>query len=158
MTIWSFQNIIPYINSQRTIHSSLSICILFSIASPIIITQPQSQTFKDKEKNILTLWIIATGIGPIYYQWQKYDHFSNNWIAPSTRADNTTSLNLTFSVITEEDEGLYRCIASNDDGSVVSDYANITVYGKDIHTCLLYVRTYMWSTDGFDSYVHTRIY
>ena len=108
--------------------------IFFLTASPIITTQPKSETFKDKEKNIPTLWIIATGIGPIYYQWRKYDHYANSWISPSSRAVNITSPNLTFSVITEEDEGLYRCIASNDDGNVYSDYANITVYGKDIHT------------------------
>ena len=101
--------------------------------------QPQSETFKDNEKNILTLWIIATGVGPIYYQWQKYDHFSNNWMSPSNGAENITSPNLTFSVITEEDEGLYRCIASNDDGNVFSDYANITIYGKDIH---MYIHMY----------------
>ena len=88
----------------------------------------------------------------MYYQWQKYDHFSNKWISPSSGADNITSPNLTFSVITEEDEGLYRCIASNDDGDVFSDYANITVYGKNIHTCLLYV-CICGHTDGFDSLI-----
>ena len=108
--------------------------VLFPTASPIITTHPESQTFKDKETNILTLWIIATGIGPIYYQWQKYDLFSNSWISPSSRAENITSPNLTFTIITEEDEGLYRCIASNDDGDVFSDYANVTVYGKDIRS------------------------
>ena len=34
----------------------------------------------------------------------------------------------------EEDEGLYRCIASNDDGNVFSDHATVTVYGTFIHT------------------------
>ena len=92
--------------------------------------QPKPQTFKEKEKNTLTLWIDATGIGPVYYQWQKYDTFSNSWVAPSSRAENIASSNLTFNLITEEDEGLYHCIASNDDGSVVSDVAKITVYGK----------------------------
>ena len=101
---------------------------------------PISQTFKDKQKNISTLWIAATGVEPIYYQWQKYDSFSNRWISPSIRADDTTSPNLTFSIITEEDEGLYHCIASNDDGSVVSDQATVTVYGMYIcaHVLTLY--------------------
>ena len=94
--------------------------------------QPRSQTFKDKEKNVLTLQIIATGVGPIHYQWQKYDPFTNSWIPPSSRTEYVTSPNLTFSVITEEDQGLYRCIASNDDGTVLSHHANITVYGKFI--------------------------
>ena len=96
---------------------------------------------------------MATGIGPIYYQWQKYDHFSNNWISPSTRANNIASPNLTFSVITEEDEGLYHCIASNADGNVFSNYANITVYGKDICMYVLYVCICI-HTDGFDNLVN----
>jgi len=33
-------------------------------------------------------------------------------------------------VITEEDEGVYHCIVTNDDGSIVSDNATITVYGE----------------------------
>ena len=33
-------------------------------------------------------------------------------------------------MITEEDEGVYHCIVTNDDGSVVSDNATITVYGE----------------------------
>ena len=102
----------------------------FSIASPVINKQPKAQTFKDQERNILALSIAATGIGPIYYQWQKYDTFSNSWVAPSSRAENITSPNLTFNLITEEDQGLYHCIASNDDGSAISDDANVTVYGK----------------------------
>jgi len=92
--------------------------------------QPKSETFKNKERSIVALWIVATGIGPIHYQWKKYDSLSNNWILPSTRAVDITSSNLTFSVITEEDEGIYHCIVSNDDGYVVSDNANIIVYGK----------------------------
>jgi len=43
---------------------------------------------------------------------------------------NITSPKLIFSVITEEDEGVYHCIATNDDGSVESDNATITVYGE----------------------------
>ena len=92
--------------------------------------QPKSQTVKEKETNVLALWIAATAVGPIHYQWQKYDTHTNSWISPSNRADNITSPNLTFNVITEEDEGLYHCIAGNDDGNVSSLDARITVYGK----------------------------
>lgn len=76
------------------------------------------------------LWIAASAVGPIFYEWQKYDQFTNSWISPSSRAVNVTSPNLTFSVITEEDEGTYHCVVTNDDGSIVSDEVNITVYGK----------------------------
>ena len=76
------------------------------------------------------MWIAASAVGPIFYQWQKYDRFANSWISPSSRAVNVTSPNLTFSVITEEDQGTYHCVVANDDGSIVSDEVNITVYGK----------------------------
>ena len=68
----------------------------------------------------------AVGMGPIYYQWEKF----NSWISPSPRAVNITSPDLKFSVIREEDEGVYRCIVTNDDGSVISDNATIHAYGE----------------------------
>ena len=97
--------------------------------SPVITIQPNSQVIKDKERNVVVFWVFATGVGPLYYRWQKYNPFSNSWIPPSNRVENITSLNLTFSAITEEDQGIYHCIIGNDDGHVVSDNATITVYG-----------------------------
>ena len=50
---------------------------------------------------------------------------------------NITSPNLTFSVIMEEDQGIYQCIVTNDDGSIISDNVSINVQGKmrlSIHT------------------------
>jgi len=74
--------------------------------------------------------IVATGMGHISYQWEKYQSFSNSWTRPSNRAVGITTSKLIFSMITEEDEGTYHCIVANDDGSVVSDNVNVTVYGK----------------------------
>ena len=73
--------------------------------------------------------VVATGIGHISYQWE-YQSFSNSWIRPSSRVVSVTSSKLIFSVITEEDEGTYRCIVTNDDGSVVSNSVDVTVYGE----------------------------
>ena len=72
----------------------------------------------------------AVGMGPIYYQWEKYDSFNNDWISHSHRVVNIASPDLKFSVIREEDEGVYRCIVTNDDGSVISDNATVHVYGE----------------------------
>ena len=74
---------------------------------------------------------IATGHGmsPIQYKWEKYQSSSNSWIRPSHRVVNITSPKLIFSVVTEEDEGVYRCVTSDHHGSVVSNSAAITVYG-----------------------------
>ena len=69
-------------------------------------------------------------MGPIHYRWEKYKPSDRSWIRPSNRVVNITSPKLVFSVITEEDEGVYHCIVTNDDGSVVSDNATTTVYGE----------------------------
>ena len=72
----------------------------------------------------------AVGMGPIYYQWQKYNSSKNSWISLSHRAVDIPSSDLKFSVVREEDEGVYRCIVTNDDGSVISDNATVHVYGE----------------------------
>jgi len=99
-------------------------------ASPTITGSPKSSTVRAGSKNNNPLWCSATGMGPIHYQWEKYQPSNGNWIKPSNKAVNITSPKLIFSVITEEDEGVYHCIVTNDDGSVVSDNATITVYGE----------------------------
>ena len=98
------------------------------VALPTITKQPVSATFKEGDLNVVALNCSATGIGPIYYHWEKYDSSSNTWINPNGVTSITTQ-NLKFSVIAEDDEGVYRCIVTNDDGSVISDNATVSVYG-----------------------------
>ena len=69
-------------------------------------------------------------MGLIYFKWEKYHMANNSWIMPSHRAVDISSTTLKFSVIKEEDEGIYHCIITNDDGSVISDNATIFVYGE----------------------------
>ena len=78
----------------------------------------------------MALCCSAIGMRPIYYRWEKYYLSNNSWIRPSHRAVSVTSPNLKFNVITEEDEGVYHCTVTNDDGSVISDNATIHVYGE----------------------------
>ena len=104
--------------------------ITVSTASPIITLQPTSRTFKYNKRNALVFEIVATGVGQIEYLWQKYDPFTDSWIPVSSRAINDTSPTLNFSVITEEDQGMYHCIVTNYDGSVASDNVTVTVFGK----------------------------
>ena len=103
---------------------------MYSTALPNITKQPVSMTINVRSLNITALCCSAIGVGPIYYQWEKYHLSNNSWIRPSHRAVSITSPNLNFSVITEEDEGVYHCIVTNDDGSVISDNATISVYGE----------------------------
>ena len=71
----------------------------------------------------------ANGTGPIHYQWEKYQSSNDSWIIPTHRVVNSATPTLKFSIISEEDEGIYHCVATNDDGSVASNNATITVYG-----------------------------
>ena len=87
-------------------------------------------TIREGDLNVIAVSCLAIGIGSIHYQWEKYHFFNNSWISPSHRAGNITSPSLTFSVITEEDEGVYRCVVSSTDGSVISDNATVHVYGE----------------------------
>ena len=91
--------------------------------------QPTSDTFKARDLNVTAVSCKAIGIEPIYYRWEKYHLMNNSWIRPSHRAISITSPNLRFKIITEEDEGMYRCIVTNDDGDVISDNATVFVYG-----------------------------
>jgi len=103
---------------------------IFHSALPTIVKSPTDVTVRGNSKNTNPLSCSATGLGPIHYQWEKYLPSDRSWMRPSNRAVNITSPKLIFSLITEEDEGVYHCIVANDDGSVVSDNATITVYGE----------------------------
>ena len=92
--------------------------------------QPTSRTFEYNRKDVLVFEIFATGVGQIEYLWKKYDPFTDSWIPVSSRAINSTSPILNFSVITEEDQGMYHCIVTNYDGIVTSDNVTITVFGR----------------------------
>ena len=96
-----------------------------------IILQPESGTFKAEDKLLKALTCLGTGKMPIYYQWEKYFPENDTWINFSYRVVNTTSHELIFNAIAEEDEGIYRCTVSNIDGTASSSNATITVYGKE---------------------------
>ena len=80
--------------------------------------------------NKISVECLAYGIVSINYQWEKYCSFNNSWMVPSKKGINVTSPKLMFTTITEEDEGIYRCLVFNSDCNRVSDNATITVYGK----------------------------
>jgi len=97
---------------------------------PVITKQPVSTTVGERNRVSVVTSCTAIGMGPIYYQWEKYEPSNDSWIVPSFRIVNVTSPKLTFYTIVEEDEGIYHCTIMNDRGRVVSENATITVYGK----------------------------
>ena len=115
----------------------------FILALPNITTQPKSVLLKAGSNQINALLCLATGMPPILYQWEKYQSVDHSWIKPSQRAENITTHSLVFNGITEEDEGIYHCIATNNDGSIISDNASITVYGRKSIMHTYYLRSYV---------------
>ena len=99
-------------------------------ALPNITMQPASTTLKTGDINVIAMSCKVVGETPLYFQWERYHSLDSGWIRPSHRAVNVTSPHLKFKYITEEDEGVYRCIVTSDDGSVVSDNATVYVYGE----------------------------
>ena len=114
----------------------MQLCFVCIIALPSVDIQPAYIFLPAGNYTINELSCFATGLGPIYYQWEKYNPYSNSRIRPSNRVMNVTLSKLFFSEITEEDEGIYHCVVTNYDGSVVSDNATITVYGKLSFVCI----------------------
>ena len=94
--------------------------------------QPVSRVIRHNERNISVFEISTTGVGNIDYLWQKYDSFADSWIPVSSRVVSETSRYLNFNIITEEDQGIYHCIVTNYGGSVMSDNATLTVFGKSL--------------------------
>ena len=81
--------------------------------------------------NVTALSCSAIEIGhTIHYQWERHHSFSNSWTNPSHRAVSITRPHLNFSIVMEEDEGVYRCVVTNDAGSVISDNATVHVYSE----------------------------
>ena len=89
-----------------------------------------SVTLRKNSEQVSTLSCLANGLEPLNYHWQMYQSTYDSWTKPSVRAVNITSPKLVFSKLTEEDEGIYRCIVFSDDDNVISNNATITLYGE----------------------------
>ena len=111
-----------------------NINVCFS-AAPTIQIHPKSTTLRENDTNEVVMHCLAVGMGYIQYHWEKYELSSGTWMELSHQAY-TTSSNLTFSIISEENEGVYRCVATNYDGSTASGNATLRVYGGYYIICI----------------------
>ena len=87
------------------------------IVLPQILTNPNDITVLIGQSTQLTCGALGTNLT---YQWMK-----DGVVVP---AANSSMLEIT--IITESDEGTYKCVVSNNGGMVESNPATITVYGK----------------------------
>ena len=75
----------------------------------------------------------AVGHGTIKYQWERYLINTNEWTTLPTdqQLDIANSSVYTIENLNRDNDGVYRCGASNVDGISYSMNTTITVYGKD---------------------------
>ena len=73
----------------------------------------------------------AIGHSTIMYHWQQYNTISSEWTTlPRNQQTYTNGISTyTLALLTKNDDGLYRCVATNIDGSSYSNNVTITVYG-----------------------------
>ena len=97
----------------------------------------------------------AVGHSTLMYHWEKYNANSSEWSSLPTNQQSYSSGISTYRLKTlkKSDDGIYRCAATNIDGSGYSKTTTITVYGVlyfnhcDIHTVYNYMHNYRSAYD-----------
>ena len=100
-------------------------CVAFgsdAVEPPIITTHPRE--IKDTVPgNLVTFTIQATGTEPLYYQWEHKIGDGSE----VERFSGANSSTLTIPSVQKSNEGSYYCTVSNYAGSMMSEYATLTV-------------------------------
>ncbi len=93
-----------------------------SQVAPAIFTQPQSRTNGVFAQDPISFSVLATGTGPLHYQWRK----NGSDILPADNPGALTSV-LHFTAVQPGDAGLYDVVVTNVAGSVTSVVAQLTI-------------------------------
>ncbi len=94
------------------------------VAAPVITTHPSNQTVT--VGGSVTFTVVASGVGPLMYQWVK-DTDGN-------AVSGATSASLTINPVALGDSGSYACFVENAGGQVRSNYASLTVNSPPVIT------------------------
>ena len=78
----------------------------------------------------VTLMCLAHGRSKISYHWEYHNNESDTWMTVSAAMDNGS---LILSSVTEDSEGIYRCVACDCYSCTYSiNTTTITVIGKEV--------------------------
>ena len=107
------------------------------LATPTITLQPQGTTVYVGTKTV-SMSCSAVGHGTIKYHWERYLTNSNEWVAlPTDLQTDTANMSIyTIKTLNKDNDGVYRCAASNIDGFSYSPNTTITVYGENFNGCM----------------------
>jgi hypothetical protein len=98
-----------------------------TIPKPEILSHPQPQAVPTG--GTATFSVKAAGGGTLPYKWNVYDHLESRWITPNPEyysGVDTSTLTL-YNATTYDDTDQFRCVVSNEGGSVTSNAVTLTV-------------------------------
>ena len=99
-----------------------AVAVLTMNAPPYILTQPQSQAVILGQSASFS--VVAIGLAPVTYQWS----FNG------TNLPNATNSTLTLTSVNTNNAGSYQVVLANNQGSVTSSNATLTVYVPPVIT------------------------
>lgn len=89
---------------------------------PTITSQPQDTWVLDNENAIFK--VTASGMDPMYYQWEKYDTGTNSWVKIAGETASTYSFKAVYAT---HNNMKVRCVVKDANGEVTSGEATLTV-------------------------------
>jgi len=89
----------------------------------VISVQPANQPDVDPDSTVMFNIIAMTDAGSLSYQWQR----NGVDIPPTSGVSGINTSTLTITSVQESNEGMYRCVVTNDAGSTNSSPAQLTV-------------------------------
>ena len=89
----------------------------------MINVQPADQADVDPDSTVMFSITAMTDAGTLSYQWQRNEVN----IPPTSGVSGVNTSTLTITSVQESNEGMYRCVVTNDAGSTNSSTAELTV-------------------------------
>lgn len=110
---------------SNTVGTATSLGAVVAVQNaPIVTTDPTNVTTVEDEASELT--VVATGTATLKYQWQKQEDLGGGNLQ-FVNITGKTAAKLSFAKTAIDNQGIYRCVVTNDVGTDTSLTASVTV-------------------------------
>lgn len=112
-------------NAYGTVASNPAI-LTVTTDPPVITTQPAAQAVTAGQTATFT--VVATGNGPLAYQWQRSNNSGVTWSLVSAGTGGNTATYETAATVQTDTGAQFRALVSSSHGTATSSSAKLTVY------------------------------